>query len=120
LSDRYEAGLAGEVAPGKKKENTTDANASHLGHLSDDLIMAEWDQGDPLIRPNLRYCPLLKADLSAGTFVAVSGIQNAVNNDVFCCVVDCWEANKTGEPLVKVNVFREVGDNFHLENVRGK
>ena len=78
--------------------------------------MAEWDQGDPRIRQKLRYCPLLMADLSAGTFVLVSGVQNAV--DVVCCIIDCWEANGTGEPFVKVNVFRKVGNNFHLKNVR--
>jgi hypothetical protein len=66
----------------------------------------------------LWYCPLLKADLSAGTFALVSGIQNVVDVDVICCVLDCWEANGTGEPLVKVNAFREVGNNFYLENVR--
>ena len=54
------------------------------------------------------------ADLSAGTFVLVSsGVVNEV-----CCIVDCWEANGAGEPAMKVNVFREVSDNFHLENVR--
>jgi hypothetical protein len=58
------------------------------------------------------------ANLSAGTFILVSGVQDLVNINVVCCIVDCWEANGTGEPLVKVNVFREVGDNFRLENVR--
>ena len=73
--------------------------------------MAEWDEGDPVISQKLRYCPRLMADLSAGTFVLVCGVSDLVDVDVVCCIVDCWEANGTGEPFVKVNVFREVGDN---------
>jgi hypothetical protein len=80
--------------------------------------MAEWDQGDPLITQKLRYCPLLMSALSAGTFVLVSGVQDVVDVKVVCCIVDCWGANGTSEPSLKVNVFREVGDNFPLENVR--
>jgi hypothetical protein len=80
--------------------------------------MAEWDEGDPVISQKLRYCPLLMADLSAGTFVLVCGVSDLVDVNVVCCIVDCWEANGTGEPFVKVNVFREVCDKFHLENVR--
>jgi hypothetical protein len=77
--------------------------------------MAEWDQVEPRIRQKLRYCPMVMADLSAGTFVLVSsGVVDEV-----CCIVDCWEApNGAGESTMKVNVFREVGNNFRLENVR--
>jgi hypothetical protein len=58
---------------------------------------------------------MVMADLSAGTFVLVSsGVVDEV-----CCIVDCWEApNGAGESTMKVNVFREVGNNFRLENVR--
>ena len=39
--------------------------------------------------------------------------------DEVCCIVDCWEApNGASESTMKVNVFREVGNNFCLENVR--
>lgn len=82
--------------------------------VSDALIMAEWDLGDPLIIQKLRYCPLLMADLSAGTFVLVSGIQDLVDVSVICCIVDCCDPNG----MIKVNVFRELGDHFHIENVR--
>ena len=52
---------------------------------------------------------------SAGTFVLVlSGVVDEV-----CCIVNCWEApNGASKSTMKVNVFREVGNNFHLENVR--
>ena len=77
--------------------------------------MTEWDQVDPLIQQKQRYCPMVMADLSAGTFVLFSsGLIDEV-----CCIVDCWEApDGAGESSMKVNVFKEVGDSFLLEDVR--
>ena len=77
--------------------------------------MAEWDQLEPSIRQKLRYCPMVMADLLAGTFMLVSsGVVDEV-----CWIVDCCEApNGASESTMKVNVFREMGDNFRLENVR--
>jgi hypothetical protein len=58
---------------------------------------------------------MVMADLSAGTFVLVS----SGDVDEVCCIVDCWEApNGAGDSAMKVNVFRQVSDNFRLENVR--
>jgi hypothetical protein len=58
------------------------------------------------------------ADLAAGTFVLFSSGDVDDLGEV-CCIVDCGDPNGDEEQSdMKVNVFRELGNSIHIENVR--